>query len=580
MASLRTSTNKKGRGRKFSIHEDIRKPLAIFSHNINRNNSGTEKILSHISDESKKAISVLINKHEQTKSELESKITSEKKMKTEVEELRAQVQDLHCTIKDDLKKLEELNSRVELGIQESSTLPDTQEALLENLIAKEGVIDRELFNLRDDKVQTRAELWFAMMGKVDESMEHPDQASRDRNLLMRKEMYIRTKRSIAQDTKAQLLLAKEDIQKQKLEISKDDHVEGYAPLRPASSISQDSDEGSIVPDSHLEEYPVENSIQHQDTSWVMENGEESSNVLDHPFGQQNQTEEDNDFAAIEEGNQTEEYNDFSPIEENRRLKLELQTTEEKIRKWEGKFDRFRFGTKATIERLASEVSTGQETLREYKAALNESYDTRGQLVHSLAKAEKDRAHLFVVAEEIGLPILARSAENMKRVKRDGIYTSLDNSHLRFNEDIVRAGNLATTGGHINAHFASIALSAKGVVSSPVISHEMFRNMYGVSVGEYRHFYKVSERLDEIFDMHAILVECGSFTEKTLSKARDALFRNQFSQCLIEFEAIDAPTTVDKGKIFDAEVRSNQFEMFNEMIRIVQEMKNLQRDVMH
>ncbi|KAJ8065625.1 hypothetical protein OCU04_006300 [Sclerotinia nivalis] len=578
MTSLGTCTNKKGRGRKFSIHEDIRKPLALLSHNINRNKSGTEKPVSQISDESKKAISVLINKHERTKSELESMISSEEKMKTEVEELRAQVQELHCTIKDDQKTLEELSSRVELGIQESSAVPDTQEALLENLIAKEGVIDRELFNLRDDKVQTRAELWFAMMGKVDESIEHPDQASRDRNLLMRKEMYIRTKRSIAQDTKAQLLLAKEDIQKQKFEISKDDHVEGYVPLRPASSISQDSDEDSIVPDSHLgeyenhqgeeetsfDEYPVENNIQHRDTSWVTDDGEESSNVLDHLFGQDNQTEEESDFPTIEE---------------NRRLKLELQTTEEKIRKWEGKFDRFRLGTKATIKRLASEVSTGQETLREYKGALDESYEVRGQLVHNLAKVEKEKAHLSVVAEEIGLPILARSAENMKRVKRDGIYTSLDNSHLPFNEAIVRTGNLATTGGHVNAHFASIVLSEKGVVSGPVISHEMFRNMYGVSVGEYRHLYKASERLDEMLDMHAILVECGSFTEMTLSKTRDSLFRNQFAQCLIEFEAIDASTPADKGQIFDAAVRSNQCEMFNEMMRIVQEIKGLQRDAM-
>lgn len=387
-----------------------------------------------------------------------------------------------------------------------------------------------------------------------------------------------------------------------MEISKDDHVEGYVPLRPASSIPQDSDEDSIVPDSHLgedenhqeegeisfDEYPVENNIEHRDISWVTDSGEESSNVLDHRFGQENQTEEDNDFAAIEEENQREEYsenqteedNDFSPIEENRRLKLEIQTTSEKIRKWKGKFDRFRLGTKATIERLASELFTGQETLREYKTALNESYDTRGQLVHNLAKAEKEKAHLFIVAEETGLPILARSAENMKRVKRDGIYTFLDNSHLRFNEDIVRAGNLATNGGHINAHFASIALSGEGVVSSPVISHEMFRIIYGVSVGEYRRLYTVSERLDEMFNMHAILVECGSFTEKTLSRNRDALFRNQFAQCLIEFEAIDADNTVDKGKIFDDAVGSNQFEVFNEMVRIVQEIKDMQRDAMH
>ncbi|KAF7879231.1 hypothetical protein EAF04_000428 [Stromatinia cepivora] len=579
MNSLGTSTNKKGRGRKFSIHEDIRKPLALLSQNINRNRSGTEKPRSDISDESKKAISVLINKHERTKSELESKISSEEKMKTEVEELRAQVQELHCTIKDDQKTLKELNSKVELGIQESSAIPDTQEALLENLIAKEGVIDRELFNLRDDKVQTRAELWFAMMGKVDESIEHPDQASRDRNLLMRKEMYIRTKRSIAQDTKVQLLLAKGDIQKQKFEISVDDHVEGYVSLRPASSISQDSDEDSVVPDSHLgedenhqekeetnfDEYSVENSMQHRDTSWVTDNGEESSNILDHLFGQDNQPEE--------------EENHLATIEENELLKLEIQTTEEKIRKWEGKFDRFRLGTKATIERLASEVSAGQETLREYKSALDESDEVRGQLVHDLAKVEEEKAHLCVVVEEIGLPILARSAENMKRVKRDCIHTSLDNSHLPFNETIVRTGNLVTTGGHVNAHFASIVLSEKGVVSGPVISHEMFRNMYGVSVGEYRHLYKASERLDEMLDMHAILVECGSFTEKTLSKTRDSLFRNQFAQCLIEFEAIDAPTTVDKGKNFDAAIRANQFEMFNEMMEIVQEVKGLQRDAM-
>lgn len=332
----------------------------------------------------------------------------------------------------------------------------------------------------------------------------------------------------------------------------------------------DSDQISFVPDSHLgeddnhvENNAAENGLQSREESWVTDNGEESSNVLGFPF------DEDNNQPAAD--------NHLEIIEENKSLKSEIQTTEEKIRKWESKFDRFRKGTKVTIDRLTSEVSSTHEAIREYRSAMEEFDEVRGRLIHDLAKVEAEKECLLIVAEDIALPILTRSAENIKRVKRNGAHVPLDNSHLPFNEALIRAGNIAATGGHVNAHFASIVLSEKGVVSRPVISHEMFLNMYGVSVDEYRHLYKASEVLDEMLVMHAMLVECGSFTEKTLSKTRDSLFKNQFAQCFLEFEAIDAPTPAEKGRIFDATVRANELTVFNEMIEIVQDIKRLQRD---
>ncbi|TGO23334.1 hypothetical protein BPAE_0136g00270 [Botrytis paeoniae] len=551
MTFLGPSTSKKVKGIKSTIQEDIRRPLTLLSQNINRAKPTTESSSSYITNESKKAISVLINQHEQAKSELENHKSSESKMKNEVEELRTQIQDLHDTIKHDQDDLKELNQIIEGGMQGSSTVPDTQEALLEKLIAREAVIDREIFNLRDDKVISRAEIWFDAVGKVDESIEHPDQASRDRNLAMRKEMYIRTKRSIVQDTKAALLSTKEDIQKQKLEILRDDSVEGHVPLAPPSPISMDSDQVSFVAETPLDDPFVENAPQNQDGSWATINGEESSN-----------TGEDNHRAAIEE---------------NRSLRLQIQTTERKIQEWEGNFDRFKLETQATIERLASEISFSEDSLQDYKNALEDADEVRGQLVHDLAQIEEDKDRLCVIVEEVGLPILARNAENMKRIKRDGVFTSLGNSHLPFNEILVHNGNYAATGGHIDAHLASILLCEKEIVSGPVISHEMFLNMYGVSVGEYRHLYKVSDRLDEMFNMHAMLVESGSFTEKTLSETRDSLFQNLFTQGLLQFETIEAPNAKDKGRIFDSQDGEDQIQTFNEMLEIVQDIKRMQRD---
>ncbi|KAF5873976.1 uncharacterized protein Bfra_005443 [Botrytis fragariae] len=562
MTFLGPSTTKKVKGIKSSIQEDIRRPLALLSQNINRAKPITENPSSYITNESKKAISVLINQHEQAKSELESHKSSESKMKNEVEELRTQIQELHDTIKHDQDDLKELNQIIEGGMQGSSTIPDTQEALLEKLIAREAVIDREIFNLRDDKVISRAKIWFDAVGKVDESIEHPDQASRDRNLSMRKEMYIRTKRSIAQDTKAALLSTKEDIRKQKLDILRDDSVEGHVPLAPPSPISMDSDQVSYVAETPLDDPFVEDAPQNRDGSWATINGEESSDILSRVFSEDNQTEEEIHRATIEE--------DTS-------LRLQIQNTERKIQEWEGNFDRFKLETQATIERLASEISFSEDSLQEYKNALDDADEVRGQLVHNLAQIEGDRDRLCVIVEEVGLPILARNAENMKRIKRDGVFTSLGNSHLPFNEILVRNGDYAATGGHIDAHLASILLCEKEIVSGPVISHEMFLNMYGVSVGEYRPLYKVSDRLDEMFNMHAMLVESGSFTEKTLSETRDSLFQNLFTQGLLQFDTIEAPNAKDKGRIFDSQDGEDQIQTFNEMLEIVQDIKRMQRD---
>lgn len=124
-------------------------------------------------------------------------------MEHEVEGLRAEIQELHSTIQEDREAFQRLT---ELQLQEA---PDTQEALLEQLIAKEAEIDRELFRLREDRVERRAHLWFDVMGKADESIEYPDQASRDRNLAMRREAYVNTKRTMAVETKEKLLLARE-----------------------------------------------------------------------------------------------------------------------------------------------------------------------------------------------------------------------------------------------------------------------------------------------------------------------------------------------------------------------------------
>lgn len=89
----------------------------------------------------------------------------------EVEELRAEVLRLQSAIKEDQIALQELNSIMELEVKVPPAVIDSQEGLLEKLIAEENIIDRELFLVRDDKVIARAELWFGMMGKVDESIE-------------------------------------------------------------------------------------------------------------------------------------------------------------------------------------------------------------------------------------------------------------------------------------------------------------------------------------------------------------------------------------------------------------------------
>lgn len=91
----------------------------------------------------------------------------------EVEELRAEVLRLQSTIKEDQIALQELNSimEMEVKVKVPPAVIDSQEGLLEKLIAEENIIDRELFLVRDDKVIARAELWFGMMGKVDESIE-------------------------------------------------------------------------------------------------------------------------------------------------------------------------------------------------------------------------------------------------------------------------------------------------------------------------------------------------------------------------------------------------------------------------
>ncbi|KAF7853573.1 uncharacterized protein EAF02_011878 [Botrytis sinoallii] len=571
MTFLGPSTTKKVKGIKSSIQEDIRRPLALLSQNINRAKPTTESSSSYVTNESKKAISVLINQHEQAKSELENHKSSESKMKNEVEELRTQIQELHDTIKHDQDDLRELNQIIEGGMQGSSTVPDTQEALFEKLIARETVIDREIFNLRDDKVISRAELWFAAVGRVDESVEHLDQASRDRNLAMRKEMYIRTKRSIAQNTRAALLSTKEDIRKQKLDIFRNDNVEGHVPLAPPSPISIDSDQVSFVAGTPLGDPFVENASQNRDDSWATIDGGESSYVLSRIFSEDNRTVQDSRRTTISreqssnvlsgisgQDTQTVEDSHRATIEENRSLRLQIQTTERKVQEWEGNFDRFKLETQAKIQRLASEVSFGEDSLQEYKNALEDADEVRGQLVHDLAQIEEDKDRLCVIVEEVGLPILARNAENMKRIKRDGAFTSLGNRH-------------------IDAHLASILLCEKEIVSGPVISHEMFLSMYGVSVGEYRHLYKVSERLDEMFNMHAMLVESGSFTEKTLSETRDSLFQNLFTQGLLQFDAIEAPNAKDKGRIFDSQDGEDQIKTFNEMLEIVQDIKRMQRD---
>ncbi|TGO41385.1 hypothetical protein BHYA_0022g00240 [Botrytis hyacinthi] len=589
MTFLGHSTTKKAKGIKSSIQEDIRRPLALLSQNVNRSKPTAERPSSYITNESKKAISVLINQHEQAKSELEDHKSSESKMKNEVEELRTQIQELHDTIKHDRDDLRELNKIIEGDIQGTSSVPDTHEALLEKLIAREAAIDREILNLRDDKVISRAELWFEAVGRVDESIVHPNQASRDRSLAMRKEMYIRTKRSIAQDTKAALLLTKEDIQKQKLDILRNDSVEGHVPLAPPSPISKDSDQVSFVAETPLADPFVENAPQNRDSSWATIN-EESSHVPSLIFSENNQTVENSHRTTLNreessnvlghifgEDIQTVEDNHRAALEENRSLRLQIQTTEQKVKEWEGNFDRFKLETQATIARLASEISFSEESLQEYKNALDDADEVRGQLVHSLAQIEEEKNRLCVIVEEVGLPILARNAENMKRIKRNGIFTTPSNSHLLFDENLVHNGNYATTGGHIDAHLASILLSEKEIVSGPVISHEMFLNMYGVSVGEYRHLYKVSDRLDEMFNMHAMLVESGSFTEKTLSETRDSLFQNLFTQGLLQFDTIDASSAVDKGRVFDSQDGEDQVQTFNEMLEIVKDIKRMQRE---
>ncbi|KAB8297128.1 hypothetical protein EYC80_002512 [Monilinia laxa] len=593
MTSRVSSTlKKKARTRGFSVHEDIRRPLALLSHNINLTKSSNEGSSSHITEESKMAISVLINKHEQTKSQLEDRNASEEKIKREIQELRTQVQELQRNIQDDQTALERLNSQLDMGIHEFTTIPDTEETLLESLIKEEAEIDRELFNLRDDKVIARGELWFEMKGKVDESIDHPDQSSRDRNLLMRKEMFLGDKRSIARDMKASLLLKKRNIQEQKSEISEDNLVEGHERLREDSPISQDSDQDSIVrecplqnrrcsriteeeieqdsvvadsqleeEDDHVYDSSFESDGDHQNSSWLTDSREQSFSSRSFRFSGDDHWAEESHLEVLEE---------------LQSLNIQLRAAEEKFQKSDEKLDRYRTSTRSTIEKLASEATAAEGTITKYKSMVDEAGNVRKQLVYDAAKLQEENTHLLIMAEEIALPILARTAERMKQATRNSVQIPLNNSSLPPNKGILQAGKIAATGGHINSHFSSIVLAEKEVVSSDLlISGGMFMTLYGVSVGEYRRLYGFSEYLDRLFNMHAALVEHGCFTNMTVSQARDSLFQNQFAQCLLGFEAIDTPSPKEKGRIFDDAVRSKQVPVFNELVELAMDIQSLQ-----
>ena len=58
-----------------------------------------------------------------------------------------------------------------MDVRKSPDIIETDEALLENLLSKEAELDRELFRLRDDKVQERCELWFHLNSRKNESVD-------------------------------------------------------------------------------------------------------------------------------------------------------------------------------------------------------------------------------------------------------------------------------------------------------------------------------------------------------------------------------------------------------------------------
>lgn len=325
-----------------------------------------------------------------------------------------------------------------------------------------------------------------------------------------------------------------------------------------------SEAGTIVryrPDDYLDDSSPQSDQQDEGASWLTYHTASSSNSRG---------------ILLRSNNSLSETISPALAEENKLLKAQLQTTQERVQRWEEKFDQYRKNTTAAIKRLQTEVEDSQEIAQQVKCQLHKSEDLSEKFLKEIGALQEEKKRLLVIVNEIGLPILARGVEYMKQIKRHGKHVDLDNHTTPFSKPVVRTGNIASTGGHINSHFASLLLCNQDVISGPVISHEMFLTIFGVSVEDYEDFYDVSDKLDEMLNMHACLVECGSFTKETLSKTRDELFGNLFDQCLLLFNGIEALCVSDKGRIFDEAVKDGEVEAFGEMVRIVKEIEGLQK----
>ncbi|KAM3068810.1 hypothetical protein ACMFMG_010978 [Clarireedia jacksonii] len=207
--------------------------------------------------------------------------------------------------------------------------------------------------------------------------------------------------------------------------------------------------------------------------------------------------------------------------------------------------------------LPADLSSIQAEVHHLDKGFAEVENLVDELLTTVAELREDNAALTVLAEDIALPVLARNFETLKRVKREGRNVSLENTRGRIEYGVIENGDMAISSGHVAAHFAAWKLLDFGVIGGHSISEEAFVKMYGITVDDYETLFGVSVRLDELFDMHARLAACGSFTPNTLFKRKDLRFLRCFVDILNTFYSINVDSMKEKGEIFDSMEKVDQ-----------------------
>jgi hypothetical protein len=209
------------------------------------------------------------------------------------------------------------------------------------------------------------------------------------------------------------------------------------------------------------------------------------------------------------------------------------------------------------EQLFADLVTSQAEVRRFDEGFVEVQTLVDDLMKTIVELREDNAALTTLAEDIALPVLARNFETLKHVKRGGKDVSLENTRDHTNHGVIENGDSAIGNGHVAAHFAAWSLLESGAIEGHLINEDMFAKTYGITVNEYKALAGVSAKLDELFDMHARLAACGSFTSQTLFRRKDLRFLGCFVDTLNSFYAIDADSMKERGEIFDSMERTNR-----------------------